>query len=66
MALVILFKHPDWTNKRIAGELGCHPKTLSRFERLRTARLAIRSARADLPRGRKDRETGNIEAWDEE
>jgi hypothetical protein len=65
-AVALLLKHPDWTNKRIAGELNCHPKSLSRFKRFKAARRAAASGRDDRPRGWRDRETGHIEAWDDE
>jgi len=65
-AVALLFKHPDWTNKRIADELNCHPKSLSRFKKFRQARSGIKSGRNEFPRGRKDGKTGSIEAWDDE
>ncbi len=64
--MVLLMKHTDWSNKRIAEELGCHPKSLSRFERFGTMRQVAAANRAKMPRGRKDRDTGHIEAWEEE
>jgi hypothetical protein len=65
-ALALLFEHTDWTNKRIAEELDCHPKSLSRFEKFTKARAEIKSGRNELPRGCKDGRSGSIDAWDEE
>ena len=65
-AIALLLKHPDWSNKRIAEELNCHPKSLSRCEKFCQARRVIKSSRNELPRGRKDGETRSIEAWDDE
>ena len=61
----MLIAHPEWTNKRIAEEVGCHPKTLSRPGSFREARKAIKGADCRLPRGSKNGETGDIEAWDD-
>jgi hypothetical protein len=65
LALGVLIAHPEWTNKRIAKEVGCHPKSLSRSVRFTEARAAIKSGKQRLPRGTKDATTGSLEAWKE-
>lgn len=65
-AMVLLSRHPDWSNKCIADELSCHPKSLSRFERFAMMRQVAAANRLKLPRGQKDRDTGRVEAWEDE
>jgi hypothetical protein len=65
-AIGLLTRHTDWSNKQIAKKLGCHPKTLSdkNWTRFRAARRALKSGRADLPRGTKL--DGDVEAIEDD
>jgi hypothetical protein len=60
-ALACLVEHPDWTNKQIARHIGCHVKSLSRFQKFLKAKAALAGGKADRPKGRKTRD-GSIEA----
>jgi hypothetical protein len=40
-ALVLLFRHPDWTDKKIASEVGCSGSYLSQQPMWRAARTSI-------------------------
>jgi tryptophanyl-tRNA synthetase len=62
-ALAVLKDHPDWTNKKIAEAAGIHPKSLSRNKDFCKAREILKSGKSTIPNGRKDPETGNVEAW---
>jgi hypothetical protein len=58
----MLAKHPDWTNAKIAGAVGCNKKYLSQDKTFREARRAIKElGRASLPRGYKSA-SGSMEA----
>lgn len=63
-AIAVLMEHPDWTNKKIAKVIGCHEKSLSRFERFRASRALLKKQGKDsIYRGYKDKE-GNIDAYE--
>jgi hypothetical protein len=67
VAVALLASHLDWTNKRIAAAAGIHPGSLSRNPIFKQARKVLKcSNAATLPRGRKSRETGEIEAWEDD
>jgi len=63
-AIGVLVIHPKWSKKRLAEEVGCHPKTLSkgRAPLLHSAIEAYKMR--DLPRGEKAPD-GTVEAWEE-
>lgn len=61
-AIAVLYEHPGWSNTKIAEILHCHPKSLSRFAGLKTARGALKQM-GKLVRGSKDGKTGTMEAW---
>lgn len=48
-ALVLLMKHPDWSNVRLADELTCHPKSLSRLTRFKNARAINKANKHEFP-----------------
>jgi len=60
-AISTLLNHPGWTNKEIAKYIGIHPKSISRYDKIKLAREAMRSG-LELPTGEKD-ENGNLKAW---
>jgi hypothetical protein len=64
-ALAVLVKHPDWTNKQIADEIGAHEKSLSRWSIFQKAKEAQKTVRKDFPEGSKDGQTGDLEAWEQ-
>jgi hypothetical protein len=66
-ALAVLQDHPGWTNVQIANVAGVHPKTLSSQKRMPNfirARAILKTGKLDIPKGSKDAETGDIEAWE--
>jgi len=66
LALALLVEHPEWSNTRIAKEIGVNRRSLYRWPRFRAARDTLKQGKGDLPRGRKDGETGTVEAWTSE
>ncbi|MBN2024394.1 MAG: hypothetical protein JW809_16555 [Pirellulales bacterium] len=65
-AIAALLDHPDWTDKQIAQDVGCHVKSLYRWPAFIAARKMLKQGRADMPRGARDAETGRVEAWDDD
>jgi len=65
IAIATLVDHPDWSNEQIAEAVGCHVKTLSSkgWKKFKGARLALADGRNNMPMGSKDKETGDMEAW---
>jgi len=61
--LAVLQDHPGWTNMQIAKVAGVHKKSLSRWDNFRKAREILKTGKLDIPKGNKDTETGDIEAW---
>lgn len=59
-ALVLLKDHPDWSDRKIAREVGVSPATLSRSKPFQAAKK--QGAKSDLPRGYKDA-AGNLDAY---
>lgn len=47
IALALLLKHPEWSDKHIATKAGCSPANLSQSKRYRDAREATRQAGKD-------------------
>ena len=65
LGLTILQQHPDWTNTRIAKEVGVSRTTVYRWKSFKGARQVLREAgKARFPRGQKDADDGTMEAWD--
>jgi hypothetical protein len=64
-AVAVLITHPDWTNKQIAKAVGCHPKTLNKWNVFRSARAILRAGKLDLLKGIKGRDR-SLDAWDED
>jgi hypothetical protein len=62
LALATLAEHPDWSDAKIAQEIGCSRTTLYRWPRFRKARAILREGKRRLPSGTKDKD-GNMEAW---
>lgn len=62
-ALAVLLQHPTWSKTQIAKVMGRSRSTLYRCKRFMAAYAHLREERSELPRGDKDAETGDIEAW---
>lgn len=62
-ALALLVGHSGWSDTRIAKAVPCSRTTLYKWQRYRNARKALEANRDRLPKGSKDGETGNVEAW---
>jgi hypothetical protein len=54
-AIALLCMHPDWTNKKLAAKVPCHPKTLSKpnMKNFKAARRALASGREEYRHGPK-------------
>lgn len=64
-AMAILIDHPDWSDTRIAKEAGIYRTTLYGLPKfVKARRLLKEQGKKFLPRGNKDGETGNMEAWE--
>jgi len=64
MALGALTDHPDWTDKQIAGIAGCPWTELYRVPKYKFAKAAMKAGKSNMPKGSKDAESGDMEAWD--
>ena len=63
-ALAVLVDHRDWSNQQIADVVGCHVKTLNKWQKFTDARKAIKeSGKAAMPTGNKNGDDGTVEAW---
>jgi DNA-binding XRE family transcriptional regulator len=65
LALAMLVKYPDWTDKKIAKAIGVSRTTLYDWPNFRKAKETLKQGKNDLPNGSKDGETGDMEAWDD-
>jgi hypothetical protein len=68
IATAKLLGHPERSNREIAEDIGCHPKTLShpRMERFLRMRAAFAAQRQRYAGGFKDPRTGRIEAEEDD
>jgi DNA-binding transcriptional regulator YiaG len=65
LALAMLVKHPDWSDTKIAKYIGVSRTTLYDWPNFKKAKDALKQGKTDLPRGSKNAETGDIEAWED-
>jgi hypothetical protein len=64
-AMCLVQEHPDWSDRTIAKSAGYETHSaLSKSKTYQTAAAMARGQRTDLPRGSKDGQTGNLEAWE--
>ena len=63
--LLLLQKHPEWSDRRVEREAGFSKGGLTRKRVFRAARAFTRAPRKVPPRGTRDGETGRIEAWED-
>jgi hypothetical protein len=63
-AMMLIRDHPDWSDRRIAKNVGVSPSTLSRSAEYKTAKSLARSEPGDRPRGYVHKEHGTVEAID--
>jgi hypothetical protein len=63
-ALMLLYAHPDWTDAKIAKEIPVSRTTLYEWPDYKKAREILKSDKRNIPRGRKDAETGKVETWE--
>lgn len=60
--LACLFKHPDWSNKQIAEETGCHIKSIPNMQLVKVCReVQKRDGASRIPRGGKNSKTRKLE-----
>jgi hypothetical protein len=62
-ALALLVKNPGWNQTRMAKAVGVNRTTLYKFGKYQAAREALKTGKADIPHGSKDKD-GNLEAWE--
>jgi hypothetical protein len=63
-AVALLVAHPDWSDTDIAKAVPCHRTTLYSWNKFTAARGMLDKGRQSMPRGSKDAETGDVEAWE--
>lgn len=63
-SIAILLHHPDWSDQQIADAAGCSRTSLYRWKKFVAARALLEQGKNRLPKGRKDAESGTVEAWD--
>lgn len=63
-AMLFVKEHPEWSDRKIASEVGKHHSTLSRSPQYQLAAALARGQKTYLPAGEKNGDTGDIEAWD--
>jgi hypothetical protein len=66
LALATLQQHPDWTDEQIAKEVGVNRTTLYDWPDFKKAKEILKQGKNDIPKGSKNGETGDIEAWEKE
>jgi hypothetical protein len=66
MALAALADHPDWTDEQVAQAAGCQRGSLYRMPKYVAAKRVLKDRQDLLPRGYQNRETGNVEASDDD
>ncbi|MBI4584569.1 MAG: hypothetical protein HY717_11190 [Planctomycetes bacterium] len=64
-AMIMVKDHPELSVRAIARRVGVDHSTLARSPEFKRAAGIARQGK-ELPEGRKNRETGNLEAWDTE
>ncbi len=64
-ALAALADHPNWTDGQIAQAAGCDRRSLYRMKKFVAAKGMLKDGKDLMPKGRKDGQTGEVEAWDE-
>nr|MBC8273541.1 helix-turn-helix domain-containing protein [Chloroflexota bacterium] len=63
LALAMLVEHPGWSDTRIAKAVGVNRTTLYDWPNFKKAKEALKQGKKKFPRGSKNAETGDIEAW---
>jgi hypothetical protein len=63
-ALAALTDHPDWTDEQIAEAAGCKRQSLYRMKKFTAAKRLLKGGKSDFPVGKKNRDTGTVDAWD--
>jgi hypothetical protein len=63
LALAMLVEHPDWSDTKIAKAVGVNRTTLYDWPNFKKAKEALKQGKKELPRGSKNGETGDMEAW---
>ena len=64
LALAMLVEHPDWPDTKIAKAVGVYRTTLYDWPNFKKAKEALKQDKKELPRGSKNGETGDMEAWE--
>jgi hypothetical protein len=58
-----LRQHPEWTDTQIAKAAGCARSSLYRMKDFKAVRALLATEREQLPKGSKNGDTGEVEAW---
>ena len=64
LALAMLVEHPDWPDTKIAKAVGVNRTTLYDWPNFKKAKEALKQGKKEFPKGSKNGETGNVEAWE--
>jgi hypothetical protein len=63
-AVGLRVRNPDWSDARIAEEVGVSRTTLYAWEEFKSVKAAFKATREELPRGHKGKD-GTVEAYDD-
>jgi len=66
LALAMLVEHPDWPDKKIAEAVGVNRTTLYNWPNFKKAKEALKQGKKKFPKGSKNGETGDMEAWEDD
>jgi len=64
LALAMLVKHPEWSDTKIAKAVGVYRTTLYDWPNFKKAKEVLKEGKKELPRGSKNGDTGDVEAWE--
>ncbi|MDM8008609.1 MAG: hypothetical protein QUV05_20920 [Phycisphaerae bacterium] len=64
-AIGLRLRHPEWSHPQIAEAVPCGVRTLHTWPKYKVACAAVKKGKAAFPRGQKDGETSDLEAWEE-
>ena len=64
LALALLVQHPNWPDTKIAKTVGVNRTTLYDWRNFKKAKEVLKQGKKEFPKGSKNGETRNVEAWE--
>ena len=64
--MAALAYHPEWSDEQIAKAAGCNRASLYRMKKFIAAKGLLKDGKGLLPKGSKNGESGQMEAWDDD